>query len=70
MSDSWGLARISHKDLGRTDYIYDGTAGAGTVSYIIDTGCLVEHVEFEGRAIFGANFVDTDNTDGNVCCLL
>lgn len=62
----WGLARISHRNLGSTSYIYDNTAGAGTFAYIIDTGIYVEHADFEGRATFGANFVDGDNFDGNV----
>lgn len=68
--NSYGLARISHRNLGSTSYVYDNSAGAGTFSYIIDTGIYVEHVEFEGRATFGANFVDSDNFDGNVSSLL
>ena len=33
----WGLGRISHRQRGSTQYIYDTSAGAGTYSYIIDT---------------------------------
>ncbi|KAK4504099.1 hypothetical protein PRZ48_005014 [Zasmidium cellare] len=62
----YGLARISHRNKGATTYIYDDTAGAGTFSYIIDTGIYTEHNDFGGRAIKGANFVpDEDDRDGN-----
>jgi len=60
----WGLARISHRATGATSYVYDETAGAGTCSYIIDTGIYVAHTQFEGRATWLANFIDSSNTDG------
>ncbi|KAK4165538.1 cuticle-degrading protease [Cladorrhinum sp. PSN259] len=61
----WGLARISHRTINQTSYIYDSSAGAGTCAYIIDTGIYVNHTQFGGRAEWLANFADTDNTDGN-----
>ncbi|KAB8737529.1 hypothetical protein FH972_026488 [Carpinus fangiana] len=61
----WGLGRISHRAKGSTTYIYDNTAGAGTYSYIIDTGIYTSHPDFGGRATFGANYADSSNTDGN-----
>ncbi|KAK7977391.1 subtilisin-like protein [Apiospora saccharicola] len=63
----WGLARISSRVPGTTDYRYDSSAGADTYAYIIDTGIYLEHKDFEGRATFGASFVDGDasETDGN-----
>lgn len=36
----YGLARISHRDRGADEYVYDDSAGEGTESYIIDTGTL------------------------------
>jgi subtilisin family serine protease len=45
----WGLGRISHTAKGNTTYVYDTGAGAGTCSYVIDTGILTTHPEFEGR---------------------
>ncbi|KAI1775014.1 oryzin precursor [Hypoxylon cercidicola] len=54
----WGLARISSRKPGASEYRYDESAGEGTYAYIIDTGIFVEHPEFEGRANFGANFVE------------
>lgn len=52
----YGLGRISHRNKGITDYVYDESAGAGTFAYIIDTGIFVGHNDFGGRATFGANF--------------
>jgi subtilisin family serine protease len=62
---SWGLARISSKKSGATDYVYDSTAGKGIVVYSVDTGIDIEHADFEGRAEWGTNTVDNDDTDGN-----
>ncbi|KAI4861625.1 peptidase S8/S53 domain-containing protein [Hypoxylon rubiginosum] len=61
----WGLARLSSSDPGSTTYTYDDSAGEGTCAYVIDTGIYVEHEDFEGRATFLSNQVDSDNTDGN-----
>lgn len=62
---TWGLGRISHREQDSTTYIYDSTAGSGTTVYVVDTGILTTHSQFGGRATFGANFVDSSNTDGN-----
>jgi cerevisin len=57
----WGLARVSHR--GKLDssnnaqYLYDPNAGAGVTVYVMDTGIKIGHVDFEGRATWGANFV-------------
>lgn len=62
----YGLARISHRKAGSKQYIYDSSAGAGTVAYGIDTGIYCGHHDFGGRCTFGANFAgDNNNTDGN-----
>ena len=45
----WGLGRISHVEKGNTTYAYDSSGGEGTCSYVIDTGILVTHPEFEDR---------------------
>ncbi|OTA59248.1 putative alkaline protease 1 [Hypoxylon sp. EC38] len=58
----WGLARISSRTPGTSEYKYDESAGEGTYSYIIDTGIFVDHPDFENRAEFGANFVEGSNT--------
>ncbi|KAG6001242.1 hypothetical protein E4U43_001378, partial [Claviceps pusilla] len=61
----WGLNRVSHHAGRGTDYVYDDSAGAGTCSYIIDTGVDDSHADFEGRAQFIRSFVDGQNTDGH-----
>jgi len=65
-SSTWGLGRISHVAKGTSSYTYDDSAGAGTCSYVIDTGIYTAHPEFEGRATFLANYAgDGQNSDGN-----
>ncbi|KAI1660873.1 oryzin precursor [Daldinia decipiens] len=66
-SAPWGLARISSRTPDASKYTYDESAGEGTYAYILDTGIFVDHPEFGGRALFGANFVqdNNNNTDEN-----
>ncbi|KAI0171719.1 oryzin precursor [Hypoxylon sp. FL1284] len=53
-----GLSAISHRvPTNQTDYVYDTTAGEGTYAYILDTGLLTTHDEFEDRASLGHNVV-------------
>ncbi|KAI1141914.1 oryzin precursor [Hypoxylon sp. FL0543] len=59
----WGLARISSRTPGTSEYKYDESAGEGTYAYIIDTGIFIDHPDFEGRASFGANFVEGNSND-------
>jgi len=61
----WGLARISSTTRSTTSYKYDDSAGEGTCSYVIDTGIMISHSNFGGRAVWGSNFVDSSNTDGH-----
>ncbi|KAK4168299.1 peptidase S8/S53 domain-containing protein [Cladorrhinum sp. PSN259] len=61
----WNLARISSHTPGSTTYKYDSTAGAGTCAYVLGTGIQIAHPQFGGGAVWGANFADTTNTDGN-----
>lgn len=57
-----GLIRLSNQNIGGKNYIFDNSAGAGITAYVVDTGIRITHTEFEGRASFGANFVNS-----NVC---
>jgi len=62
---TWGLGRISHTEPGNTTYVYDSSAGEGTCAYVIDTGILTTHTEFEGRAEWLENFTgDGIDEDG------
>ncbi|KXX76973.1 Subtilisin-like protease 9 [Madurella mycetomatis] len=62
----WGLARISHREKGQTNYNYDSSAGNGVRVYVLDSGIRIKHEEFGGRAKWGPNLVsdspDTDET--------
>lgn len=47
-------------------YIYNPKGGEGVDVYVIDTGINIEHVEFEGRAIWGSTVPENDeDEDGN-----
>ncbi|RFU78721.1 subtilisin-like serine protease [Trichoderma arundinaceum] len=60
-----GLIRLSNKDANGKNYIFDNSGAAGMTAYVVDTGIRVTHTEFEGRATFGANFVNSNDTDEN-----
>ncbi|MGI5402666.1 S8 family peptidase [Streptomyces sp. CA-135486] len=65
---SWGLDRIDQKALPlNKSYTYPDTAGEGVTAYIIDTGVRITHSDFGGRASYGYDAIDNDNTaqDGN-----
>ncbi|KAJ9064663.1 hypothetical protein DSO57_1028024 [Entomophthora muscae] len=64
---TWGLNRISQLlKLRTTDYKYNYTYdGSGVTVYVVDTGILISHPEFEGRARFGARFVGPNDKDEN-----
>jgi subtilisin family serine protease len=69
---AWGICRVSHwgsiTDHGSalTTYKWDaGAAGSGVDVYVIDTGIKLTHQEFEGRAVWGANYVDSIRDDNN-----
>ncbi|CAJ0552362.1 Ff.00g063410.m01.CDS01 [Fusarium sp. VM40] len=56
-SPPWGLSALSNANppSSSASYTYDSTAGAGTFAYILDSGILLGHQEFQGRAVFGAD---------------
>ncbi|KAM3451157.1 hypothetical protein MY3296_005529 [Beauveria thailandica] len=62
-----GIARLSHNQTTSdpNTYFYDSSAGQGITAYIIDTGIRTSHIEFEGRAVMAANFVNFVDTDEN-----
>jgi subtilisin family serine protease len=62
----WGLDRIDQKPgVLNAKYYSTSTGGSDADVYIVDTGIDIAHPEFEGRAVWGGNFVDTVNTDCN-----
>ncbi|KAI1405347.1 alkaline proteinase [Hypoxylon fuscum] len=60
---TWGLGTVSHRNSGATSYIYDSSAGSGTYAYIVDTGLLTTHTQFDGRASLGYNAVGGSDAD-------
>ncbi|MFF3287877.1 S8 family peptidase [Streptomyces sp. NPDC003023] len=65
---SWGLDRVDQRALPlNQSYTYPDTAGEGVTAYIIDTGVRITHSDFGGRASYGYDAIDNDNTaqDGN-----
>jgi subtilisin family serine protease len=60
---SWGLDRIDQKNLPlNSSYTYPDSAGEGVTAYVIDTGVRITHSDFGGRASYGYDAVDNDNT--------
>jgi subtilisin family serine protease len=58
-----GLDRIDQRALPLSgSHTFDFT-GAGVNLYVIDSGIRTSHVDFGGRASFGANFVNDGRTD-------
>jgi len=67
---SWGLSRISYSgDIYSgglpSTFVYPYNGGSGTTVYVTDTGIQVNHVDFEGRAVFGVNYAGGGTEDGN-----
>jgi subtilisin family serine protease len=68
---SWGICRLSlWGAIGSnplTTYRYNsGDSGQGVEVHVIDTGIKLTHQEFQGgRAVWGANFVDSIRDDNN-----
>ncbi|WEW60399.1 hypothetical protein PRK78_005884 [Emydomyces testavorans] len=62
---SWGLRRISHRQSGSKELIYQKSAGEGIMIYHFDTGVDISHPEFENRATWGFNSVDDKNYDND-----
>jgi subtilisin family serine protease len=66
---AWGPGNLDRIDdpTGEFDsaYSYLGSAGRDVHAYVIDTGIRITHADFGGRAAWGVNTIDTQNTDCN-----
>jgi subtilisin family serine protease len=62
---SYGIDRIDQRNLPLSrSFTYNNT-GAGVTAYVIDTGIDTGHGDFSGRARWGTNTIDSNNTDCN-----
>ncbi|MFE5940849.1 S8 family serine peptidase [Streptomyces sp. NPDC056470] len=60
---SWGLDRVDQRNLPLdSSYTYPGTASNVRI-YVLDSGIRTSHDAFGGRAIWGTNVIDSNNTD-------
>jgi len=62
----YGLARLSQKlPVSGTNgnYRYDDIAGNGVSVYVVDTGIYIQHNDFGGRAVQGANYVTGESNE-------
>jgi len=63
---TWGLDRINNRQLVLDDTFTYQQTSTSVDAFIVDTGIYVENVDFGGRAVFGANYVnDGQNGDCN-----
>lgn len=58
---TWGLDRIDEADLPMDGLYVDDVDGTGVNAYVIDTGVMISHSDFNGRAQNGWDFVDNDS---------
>jgi subtilisin family serine protease len=67
---AWGICRVAHWGAitgnALNTYRYNPSqSGTGVDVYVIDTGIKLTHSEFDGRAVWGANYVDNLRDDNN-----
>ncbi|KAF8713361.1 Peptidase inhibitor I9, partial [Rhizoctonia solani] len=69
----WGISRVSRKTklrrgskVDKLNYVFERKpSGAGVDVYVLDTGVNTQHVDFGGRAGWGATFGPYNDTDGH-----
>ena len=66
-NNEWFLNRIVNGHTIEQDFAkYTCLQEQNVITYIVDTGIDIEHPEFEGRATWGANFADKEDSDCNM----
>ncbi|KJZ76127.1 hypothetical protein HIM_04583 [Hirsutella minnesotensis 3608] len=63
LNSTWGLGSISHREQGTREYVFNDEAGEGTYGYVVDSGILTTHKEFEGRAEAVYSAFENEKTD-------
>lgn len=59
----WGLAAISEGYPGAKTYSFDEDAGANTFAYVVDSGVMARHEDFEGRVEVGYSVFKNESAD-------
>lgn len=62
---AWGLDRIDQASLPLSTTFTYTSNGSGVDAYIIDTGILLDHTDFGGRAVSGFTAIGTSAVDQN-----
>lgn len=66
-SNEWFLNRIVNRETVTDEFSkYTCLNQQNVVTYVVDTGIDIQHPEFEGRATWGNNFADKQDTDCNM----
>jgi subtilisin family serine protease len=58
---SWGIDRLDQRDLPLDNSYTYGTKADNVTAFVIDTGVMIDHPTFEGRATGGFDAIDGDN---------
>jgi len=62
---TWGIDRINERSPNIDNTYTYQIPPTAVDAFIVDTGIYIQHKDFGGRAVWGANFVDNQNTDCN-----
>lgn len=62
---SWGLDRVDQRSRTLNQKYGYVTTASNVTAYIVDTGIRTSHTTFGGRATWGRNSIDSNNTDCN-----
>lgn len=61
----WNLDRVDQRSVKlNKKYYSQKSGGKGVDNYVLDTGIDISHPEFQGRAIWGANYADNEGPTG------
>jgi subtilisin family serine protease len=60
---SWGIDRVDQRNLPASNSFTYNLTGAGVKAYVIDTGIVLDHPDFGGRAVTGFDAIDGGSAD-------